>query len=230
MSAARRALAVVLLLAILSAIVVFSFRLRISIFSGHKQPVHYGISTFVHISDLHVNIHFGADIVSDLCTLADELAATVLPSALVITGDLVDAKLRSKRSNQYEEEWAAYQQLWQSLAGSLGISAQNILDVRGNHDVFDAVRGGQRDYFRYYSAASHGYEPAGAPKGCAGRTQAHTAAAQCHGARNVSENVGPGARARVHWVHPQIGGPAHCPSLLLLGLELSPVVGMPLAH
>lgn len=96
---------------------------------GHEGPAHPGLTTFVHLSDVHLNIHTHADIPADLLSLAAELGApgSLRPAKVVISGDLVDSKTAAKASKQFEEEWAAYGQLWRRLAALSGVGEQGLL-------------------------------------------------------------------------------------------------------
>lgn len=51
-----------------------------------------------------------------------------------------------------------YERVWRQLAQSAGLSANAILDLRGNHDAFDVLRNTGQDFFALYSAtaAAHG--------------------------------------------------------------------------
>ena len=79
-----------------------------------------------------------------------DLKRIVAPVAIVVTGDLTDAKTADySGSRQYEEEWQEYDKIVQHAAGF------NItwLDIRGNHDTFDVPHPGHRSVsamFRKY--------------------------------------------------------------------------------
>lgn len=66
------------------------------------------MSWFVQLSDLHVNRYTHADIVPDLMAFGDQVLSRLRPQALLITGDLVDAKTRAEGSKQHPQEW----QVW----------------------------------------------------------------------------------------------------------------------
>ena len=107
------------------------------------------ISWFVHISDLHLSKFHSPERRSDLLGLTSELAAHVRPAAVVVTGDLTDAKAPDGLgSRQYEEEWREYQQV------VMAVDNRTVwIDVRGNHDNFD-VPGleDEKNYFKDFSS------------------------------------------------------------------------------
>lgn len=82
----------------------------------HPQPQHPqqaqlagGLSWFVQLSDLHINKFVHHDILPDLLAFGDAVLSGVRPQALLITGDLVDAKTRAEGSQQHVEEWQVRQ-------------------------------------------------------------------------------------------------------------------------
>jgi hypothetical protein len=56
----------------------------------------------------------------------------------------------------------AYDLVWQALAEAAGLPASAVLDLRGNHDVFDTLRNTRQDLFCFHSAtaAAHGSKSA----------------------------------------------------------------------
>lgn len=74
--------------------------------SGSSQQQHGGsVSWFVQLSDLHINRYVHHDILPDLEAFGRQVLASSRPGALLITGDLVDAKTRPEGSQQHKEEW-----------------------------------------------------------------------------------------------------------------------------
>ena len=66
--------------------------------------------------------------------LVSDLKRVVAPAAIVVTGDLTDAKTAdTSGSGQYLEEWREYDKIVRTAAGS----DITWLDIRGNHDTFD---------------------------------------------------------------------------------------------
>uniref|UniRef100_A0A383VD17 Calcineurin-like phosphoesterase domain-containing protein n=1 Tax=Tetradesmus obliquus TaxID=3088 RepID=A0A383VD17_TETOB len=120
------------------------------------------VAWFVQLSDLHINKWVHHEILPDLQEFGQRVLTGVRPGALLITGDLVDAKTRPEGSQQHEEEWQAYERAWRQLAQSAQLPASAILDLRGNHDVFDTLRNSPQDWFATHSAAAaaHGRQAA----------------------------------------------------------------------
>eukprot|EP00879_Flechtneria_rotunda_P010281 GHRR01010748.1.p1 GENE.GHRR01010748.1~~GHRR01010748.1.p1 ORF type:complete len:483 (+),score=158.64 GHRR01010748.1:273-1721(+) len=114
----------------------------------------HGITWFVQLSDLHISSHVHPEIVPDLHAFGDKVLQSLKPAAVVITGDLVDAKARADGSKQHNEEWQAYEQTWQYLAASAQLPPSAVLDLRGNHDVFDTLHSTDQDLFALHSAAA----------------------------------------------------------------------------
>ena len=67
----------------------------------------------------------------------DDLKRYVGPAAIIVTGDLTDAKTADySGSGQYREEWEEYLRIVESV-NKTGSSGPLWLDIRGNHDNFD---------------------------------------------------------------------------------------------
>ena len=64
-----------------------------------------GVAWAVQLSDLHLSRFVHPEIAPDLLQFGDKVLASVHPGSLLITGDLVDAKVRSEGSKQWPEEW-----------------------------------------------------------------------------------------------------------------------------
>jgi predicted MPP superfamily phosphohydrolase len=63
------------------------------------------VAWFVQLSDLHVNKYVHHEILPDLAAFGEQVLTSVRPGAVLITGDLVDAKTRPEGSQQHEDEW-----------------------------------------------------------------------------------------------------------------------------
>jgi predicted MPP superfamily phosphohydrolase len=69
--------------------------------AGHGSSVAW----FVQLSDLHISKWVHHEILPDLAAFGQQVLTSVRPAAVLITGDLVDAKTRPEGSQQHEEEW-----------------------------------------------------------------------------------------------------------------------------
>lgn len=101
----------------------------------------------LQLSDLHMSTNaehhwasFG-DRQGDFRLFVNTLLPYIRPSVVVITGDLTDSKDKSGAGRQDREEWEMYKSLLNILS-EVGIDEYHVLDVRGNHDMFnvDSVR------------------------------------------------------------------------------------------
>eukprot|EP00775_Hariotina_reticulata_P008125 gene8125-8319_t len=130
--------------------------------TSRPQYRHRSVAWAVQLSDLHISKFVHRDIATDLLQFGDKVLSSIKPGSLLITGDLVDAKVRSEGSKQWPEEWQAYEVVWQALAEAAGLPPSAVLDLRGNHDVFDTLRNTGQDLFSFHSAtaAAHGGEAA----------------------------------------------------------------------
>lgn len=68
----------------------------------------------MQLSDLHLNKLTHPTILPDLLAFGDGVLSQLRPGALVLSGDLVDAKTRAEGSKQHPEEW----QVW--VGGRVG--------------------------------------------------------------------------------------------------------------
>lgn len=203
-----------------------------------------GVAWAVQLSDPHISRYVHPSIAPDLEVFGASVLAGVLPSALLITGDLVDAKTANHEgSRQYPDEWAAYARAWRRMAAAAGLPAARVLDVRGNHDVFDARRGdmGAEGGGKVGEAAAAAAAAEGAVDVGDGFLR-HSATAAALGA------AGAMARARATQLPPRLllvgdggsgeSGPAAaaadvaaaaagaCPAALLFGVDATPDVRM----
>ncbi|KAG1672282.1 hypothetical protein FOA52_004296 [Chlamydomonas sp. UWO 241] len=107
----------------------------------------------LQLSDIHVSSYTADGTrVAHLERLAREQLSMWQPDAVLISGDLTDGKTAAARGLQHEAEWAEYQRLWQLVARHAGLPSLRVFDCRGNHDVFDVMRGGPSDFYARYSA------------------------------------------------------------------------------
>ncbi|GBF99083.1 hypothetical protein Rsub_11854 [Raphidocelis subcapitata] len=129
---------------------------------ARAAPAASGIAWIVQLSDLHISRYLHPEIAPDLEVFGASVLAGVRPSALLITGDLVDAKTANREgSSQYDQEWEAYRRAWRRLAAGAGLGAAGVLDIRGNHDAFDSPRAGAGDGFARGTATAEALGPAG---------------------------------------------------------------------
>jgi hypothetical protein len=158
----------------------------------------------LQLSDLHLSAlghaRFG-DREADLALLARGLLRRLRPAAALITGDLTDAKDARGAAAPAASEWAAYRRAV-ALLGEAGIAEENILDVPGNHDVFDEERGEQQVAGGLYKA--HRARGAGGAPPAPGRAAARLvgdAAGACPAALllAVDASARPGLRNPVNF-------------------------------
>ena len=69
----------------------------------HGDPGH--VAWLIQLSDLHISAFVHHGIVPDLLAFGDRVVRSIKPGAILITGDLVDAKTRMEGSWQNEDEW-----------------------------------------------------------------------------------------------------------------------------
>ena len=118
------------------------------------------VSWFLHLSDLH----FSEDAegrAADLSILFEQFFPLFDFSAVLITGDLVHAKVPySRRSQQRPKEWAQYREMVQTAYRAMGnTSSSTFLDIRGNHDAFDVgKRNGEKDSYRTSAVMGEAWE------------------------------------------------------------------------
>ena len=73
----------------------------------------------MQLTDLHINKYMHPEIVPDLLAFGDQVLRGVQPQALLITGDLVDAKTRAEGSQQHPQEWQVGVQMMKTLPSQL---------------------------------------------------------------------------------------------------------------
>ncbi|CAB4021656.1 Transmembrane 62, partial, partial [Paramuricea clavata] len=105
------------------------------------------------ISDIHISKFRDPTRQKDLKVFCDKHIDILQPVAVLVTGDIVDAKDRFQiGSEQYVEEWEIYQKILKESA--VGKKTQ-WLDVRGNHDNFDVPSfDSEQNMFRKYSMSA----------------------------------------------------------------------------
>ena len=81
------------------------------------------------------------------CKMIYHFTLFLQPQAIVLTGDLTDAKTKDKLgSTQFEAEWNMYQETMHSCGAFDTDSDQIWLDIRGNHDTFN-TRTHKNDFY-----------------------------------------------------------------------------------
>ncbi|KAJ3097238.1 Transmembrane protein 62 [Phlyctochytrium planicorne] len=115
--------------------------------------------TFVQISDLHIsrfNTHGGLPHFQSF--LEGELPL-IGPDLVLLTGDLIDAKTKSKLGSvQYQDEWAAYQDMLNMSGMALRNDGKFLWEMRGNHDCFNlGVDFNETDFALKTSVKTQGY-------------------------------------------------------------------------
>ena len=122
----------------------------------NEQPV-----IILHLSDLHISENadevwykFGS-IREDLNTFTRSVIKSVSPDAVLITGDLTDSKDFKGAGEQDIREWEWYESFLEQLRVIVGLAANQVLDIRGNHDGFNAPmrRGDLGDHFNAFSSS-----------------------------------------------------------------------------
>ena len=94
----------------------------------------------VQISDLHISRFQDPRRSSDLSGLCRFLSSSVLPSVVLLSGDLTDAKQPDfYGSTQHLQEWETYKKVLGECRNSLNGTSTHWLDMRGNHDAFDVL-------------------------------------------------------------------------------------------
>lgn len=68
---------------------------------------------------------------------AEKVLPCVKPGAIILGGDLVDAKTLHMQGHQYRQEWEMYRGVLNSFMNATDLPEEALLDVKGNHDSFD---------------------------------------------------------------------------------------------
>ncbi|CAG9465611.1 unnamed protein product [Pedinophyceae sp. YPF-701] len=171
------------------------------------------ISWGLHLTDIHLNIDY-PDRLHSLEDLVRDIIPTIQPEKVIITGDLVDAKRKDMRAEHRPAEWLQYAQLLDTISAA-GVPRDAVLDVRGNHDMFDVgLRGGARDGFMKHAAKPGTHRVL--VTGMYGKLE-WVASGGAAGSWEVAarpEAPGGGEKRR------------RCPAAALLGIDWSPAVGL----
>ncbi len=124
-----------------------------SVIPDNNRDIHW----FVHVTDLHISKFHDPRRTEDFRGFCRFLTSVVNPTAIIVTGDITDAKEANFHgSGQIVDEWSAYHQLVQDCRI---LSTTKWLDLRGNHDVFGVVSHKSSDnYFRDFSVQGQ-YHP-----------------------------------------------------------------------
>lgn len=105
------------------------------------------LTWFVQVSDLHISQFTDPARQTDLIELLRFVGQDVKPLAVLVTGDLTDAKEADHQgSRQFVEEWQMYRKI---LNASDIVSKTTYLDIRGNHDNFDVATENDDLYQKY---------------------------------------------------------------------------------
>ncbi|GAX82028.1 hypothetical protein CEUSTIGMA_g9456.t1 [Chlamydomonas eustigma] len=201
---------------------------------GRKLP-----TLLLQLSDLHISVHSpDSTRIADLKALGTNLLSVWRPDAIVISGDLTDGKTVSGKGAQQEKEWALYHTLWRQLANSSHLPASAVMDVRGNHDTFDVIRGSPSDFFTQYSATAHYVHERSTGSNCGTRLQAvsrelvrtdcHKSSHQRVHVREVKFRHFYPSEETIHIDPSGIEGNDNtaCPAVLLLSVDATPDPGL----
>lgn len=199
------------------------------IFSKASEAQHAAPPTpILHLSDIHLSTNadhywkaFG-DREGDLRRFITHIVPHVDPGVVIITGDLTDSKTLAGGGVQQAAEWTAYQAVLKSLEEA-GVPEHSVLDVRGNHDVFNIVtpRGEAGDLFALHSAS--GRRGAGTE-----RVHAHVLLAKRPQAAQGSSLPHTSVLSLADWIATREAAAkegrkeaAPCPVAFLLGVDVS---------
>lgn len=105
---------------------------------------------FVQISDIHISIFRDHTRITEFKEFCDQTMDAILPSVVLASGDLTDAKTRDNiGSKQVLQEWQTYRDVLREC----NIKQKTLwLDIRGNHDNFNVLNlESKENFFPNYS-------------------------------------------------------------------------------
>ncbi|XP_050301336.1 transmembrane protein 62-like [Anthonomus grandis grandis] len=105
---------------------------------------------FLQISDIHISIFRDPSRIVEFKEFCHYTIDRILPSVVLATGDLTDAKTKDAiGSQQYESEWRHYRDILREF----DIDNKTVwLDIRGNHDNFNVISvNSKHNFFTNYS-------------------------------------------------------------------------------
>lgn len=108
---------------------------RARIEADHVRPGNSSSNLFyfIHVSDVHLSVHFDKNRLNDFENFCQELLPHVLRAPLlVLTGDITDSRTKDPMgSGAYLQEWQDYRRLHSTC---MKHNPQLVwLDIRGNH-------------------------------------------------------------------------------------------------
>ncbi|XP_014599513.1 PREDICTED: transmembrane protein 62-like [Polistes canadensis] len=111
---------------------------------------------FIQITDIHISIFQDPRRILELQEFCNVTVTTIMPSVVLASGDLTDAKSKDKMgSNQILQEWIYYKNILENT----NVKNKTLwLDVRGNHDNFNVVSlESKNNYYSNYSIQGKKY-------------------------------------------------------------------------
>ncbi|XP_043665127.1 transmembrane protein 62-like isoform X1 [Vespula pensylvanica] len=122
--------------------------LQPKLYQIRESPDH--LIWFIQITDIHISIFQDPGRIIELQEFCNVTVKSIMPSVVLASGDLTDAKSKDKMgSNQILQEWKYYRSI---LENTNVIEKTLWLDVRGNHDNFNVVSlESKNNYYSNYS-------------------------------------------------------------------------------
>ncbi|CAM6101049.1 unnamed protein product [Calypogeia fissa] len=111
-----------------------------------------GVTWVVQLSDLHLSLYY-PERAQAFEKLMPPIIAMIQPSLVIVSGDLTDAKNKDgSTTQQYEEDWIAYERGINAIRKESGIELTSFYDLRGNHDKYGVpYANSSLDYYSRYS-------------------------------------------------------------------------------
>lgn len=96
----------------------------------HLRCATYTYCAFLQITDIHFSVVDNLSISYSLELFCHDVIKTIIPSLVIVSGDLTHAKFADERSSQqFPSEWKAYHNVLQKC----NLEGIPWLDIRGNH-------------------------------------------------------------------------------------------------